>query len=102
VQDIRYLEQYFQFNNQKEAYALWSQPTNEKLMPNVAPTIDESRGFSRVMTAINTRMDEVFAKVFTGAEPMSTWDKFQDELKTLGVDEALKVQQAALERYNKR
>jgi hypothetical protein len=33
---------------------------------------------------------------------MSAWDKFQDELKTLGLDEALKVQQAALERYNKR
>lgn len=102
VQDIRYLEQYFQFPNQKAAYAIWQEPTNERLLPNVAPTIDESRGFSRVMTAINTRFDEVFAKVFTGAEPLSAWDKFQDELKTLGLDDALKVQQAALERYNKR
>ncbi len=102
VQDIRYLEQYFQYPNQKAAYAIWKEPSNERLLPNVAPTVEESRNFSRVMTAINTRFDEVFAKVFTGAEPMTTWDKFQDELKTLGVDDALKVQQAALERYTKR
>ena len=54
------------------------------------------------VTPANTSASVHAAKVFTGAEPMSTWDKFQDELKTLGIDDALKVQQAALERYNKR
>jgi putative aldouronate transport system substrate-binding protein len=102
VQDKRYLEQYFQIPEQQDAYKTWQQPTNEKLMPPVTPTQDESRQYARIMAEVNTRFDEVFAKVITGAEPLESWDTFVEELKQIGVDEAVQVQQAALDRYNKR
>jgi putative aldouronate transport system substrate-binding protein len=44
----------------------------------------------------------VFAKVLTGAQPLDSWDGFVNELKGMGIDEAVQIQQAALERYNKR
>ena len=74
VQDKRYIEQYFQLPEQQDAYKIWQQPTNEKLMPPVTPNQDESRKFAKVMTEVNTRYDEVFAKVLTGAQPIETWD----------------------------
>jgi putative aldouronate transport system substrate-binding protein len=55
-----------------------------------------------VMTEVNTRYDEVFAQVLTGAQPIETWDGFVEELKQIGIDDAIAVQQAALDRYNKR
>jgi putative aldouronate transport system substrate-binding protein len=102
VQDKRYIEQYFQLPEQKEAYQIWSQPTNERLMPPVTPTQDESRRFARTMTEVNTRFEEVFTKILTGAQPIDSWDTFVGELKQLGIEEALQVQQAALDRFNQR
>ncbi|HEU5103747.1 MAG TPA: extracellular solute-binding protein, partial [Roseiflexaceae bacterium] len=102
VQDKRYLEQYFQLPEQQDAYKIWQQPTNEKLMPPVTPTQDESRQYAKIMAEVNTRFDEVFAKVITGAEPIESWDAFVEELKQIGIDDAVAVQQAALDRYNKR
>lgn len=102
VQDKRYLEQYLQLPVQQDAYKTWQQPTNEKLMPPVTPSQDESRRFAKIMGDVRTRYDEVFAKVLTGAQPVDSWDTFVAELKQLGIEEATQIQQAALERYNKR
>jgi putative aldouronate transport system substrate-binding protein len=102
VQDKRYVEQYFQLQEQKDAYKIWQEPTNEKLLPPITPTQDESRRFAKVMTEVNTRYDEVFSKVLTGAQPLDAWDGFVQELKQLGIDEAVQIQQAALDRFNKR
>jgi putative aldouronate transport system substrate-binding protein len=54
------------------------------------------------MAEVNTRFEEVFTKVLTGAQPIESWDTFVGELKQLGIEEALQVQQAALDRFNKR
>jgi putative aldouronate transport system substrate-binding protein len=102
VQDKRYVEQYFQLPVQQDAYKIWQQPTNEKQMPPVTPSMDESRRFAKIMGDINTRFDEVFAKVLTGAQPVDSWDTFLAEMQQLGIEEATQIQQAALERYNKR
>jgi putative aldouronate transport system substrate-binding protein len=103
IQDKRYAEQYFQLQQQKDAYVIWQEPTNERLMPPVTPTQEESRRFNTIMNDINTRYEEVFAKVVTGAEPLEAWDTFQQtELPQLGINEAIEIQQAALDRYNKR
>jgi len=102
IQDKRYLEQYLALPEQQEAYKIWQQPSNEKLMPPVTPTQEESRKFAQIMTEVGTRYDEVFARILTGAQPVETWDTFVGELQQLGIEEALQIQQAALDRYNKR
>lgn len=102
VQDIRYLEQYFALPEQQAAYKTWSDADHSRIMPPVTPTQDESRKFAKIMTEINPRMKEVFAKVMSNAEPLTAWDAFVDELEQLGIQDAIKIQQAALERYNAR
>jgi putative aldouronate transport system substrate-binding protein len=102
VQDKRYVEQYFQLPQQQNAYKIWQEPTNEKLMPPVTPTQEESRRFASIMSDVNTRYEEVFAQVLSGAQPLEYWDSFVGELKGLGIEDAIAVQQAALDRFNKR
>lgn len=99
VQDIRYLQQYFAFPEQKAAYETWSKEDHSRIMPPVTPTQAESRRFGRIMTEVNTRLNTTFAKVVTGALPLSAWDTLVGELKSIGIDEALGIQQGALERY---
>jgi len=71
-------------------------------MPPVTPTQEESKKFATIMNEVNTRFDEAFTKTITGAEPVENWDKVIEQLKQMGIEEAIKIQQAALERYNKR
>jgi len=102
VQDLRYLEQYFALPEQKEAYETWGKAGHDKIMPPVTPTQDESRDFGNIMTDVNVRYEEIFAKVVTGAEPLETWDTFVGELQQMDIDRAIAIQQAALERFNVR
>jgi putative aldouronate transport system substrate-binding protein len=99
VQDIRYLEQYFALPEQKAAYETWSKEDHSRIMPPVTPTQTESRRFGRIMTEVTTRLRTALAKVVTGAQPVSSWDGFVAELKDLGIQEAVEIQQAALGRY---
>jgi putative aldouronate transport system substrate-binding protein len=102
VQDLRYFEQYVALPEQQESVKLWSIPTNEKKMPLVTPTKEESGKYASLMTDINTYKDEMFNKFVMGAEPLDNFDKYVKQLQGMGIDEAIKIQQAALERYNKR
>jgi putative aldouronate transport system substrate-binding protein len=102
VQDTRYLEQYFELPAQQEALKTWLEPSDERQMPPVTPTQEESRKFASVMNDVIGKYQEVFTRVVTGAESTDSLAGLADQLRSLGVDDAVKIQQAALDRYNKR
>jgi putative aldouronate transport system substrate-binding protein len=49
---------------------------------------------------VNTFYDEKVTKYIMGAESLDTFNDFIKTLKSMGIDEAVKIQQAALDRYN--
>lgn len=102
VQDRRYMEQYAALPEQKAAISTWMEPSNEMLMPPVSPTQDESKKFASVMNDVRTRFEEAFDKTISGAMAVADWDQVVDQFKQMGIDEAITIQQAALERYSKR
>ena len=102
VQDVRYITQYYELPEQKKALEVWTLPSNEKLLPPLTPTQDESKKFATTMADINTRYDEVFTRVWSGKAGLDEWDAFVKALPGMGLNDALKVQQNALDRYNKR
>ncbi len=102
VQDRRYIEQYYGYPEQTEALKLWSAPSNEMQIPRTTPTQEESKRFATIMTDVGARRDEVVIKIIMGAQPVEAWDQAVQQLKQMGIEEAVKVQQAALDRYNKR
>ncbi|MBJ9987038.1 MULTISPECIES: extracellular solute-binding protein [Paenibacillus] len=94
--------QYLALPNQKDALTVWSQPTGERKMPLVTPTKDESSQFASIMTDINTYKDEMFLKFIMGAEPIDNFDKYVKKIEAMGINDAIKIQQSALDRFNKR
>ncbi|MFB5680172.1 hypothetical protein ACE3NQ_04455 [Paenibacillus terreus] len=54
------------------------------------------------MTDVNTFKDEMILKFIMGTEPLDNFDNYVEMLKGLGIEEAIQIQQAALERYNNR
>jgi putative aldouronate transport system substrate-binding protein len=102
VQDPRYIEQYYELQAQKDALKTWLEPTADRQMPPVTPTQEESRKFASIMNDVIGKYQEVFTKAITGAEPMDAISGLPAQLRQIGIDEAIKIQQSALDRYNKR
>jgi putative aldouronate transport system substrate-binding protein len=54
------------------------------------------------MSDIISYVDDMTVKFIMGNEPISGYDEFVSRIKTMGIDQIIKIQQKALDRYNKR
>jgi len=101
-QDTRYMEQNAALPQQKEALQLWIQPDNKGWLPTLSLTSEEASKFATIMNDVKTYNDEMFDKFIMGAEPIENFDKFVEKLNKMNVQDAIKIEQAAYERYLKR
>jgi len=102
IQDRRYMEQYSELPQQKAAIETWMNAENDRLMPLVTPTAEESNRYASIMNDVQTYYDEMIHKFIMGVEPLSNFDSFVNTLKSMGIEEAIAIQQAALDRFNAR
>lgn len=103
VQDKRYIEQYLALPTQRDAVGIWQKTDMGKYqLPPITPTPEESSEFAKIMTDINTLVDEMTLKIILGTEPLDSFEKYQEKMKSLKLDRAIQIQKAALDRYNKR
>lgn len=102
-QDDRYLEQYYQYEQQKEAAKLWSKYADnakKSLMPpGVTLTTEENNEFGKIMNDINIFKDEMYFKFITGTESIDNFDKYIAQLKKMNIDRAIQIEQTAYDRY---
>lgn len=88
----------------QENWRVWSEGvSDEKLISSgVSLTSEESRTVSEVMTEIDTYMSELALKIICGEASLDEWDAAVAELDSMGIQEAIDAQQAALDRFNAR
>jgi putative aldouronate transport system substrate-binding protein len=103
IQDKRYIEQYLALPSQRDAVATWAKTDVDKYqLPPITPTPEESTEFAKIMTDINTLVDEMTLKIILGTESVDSFEKYVDKMKSIKIDRAIEIQAAALDRYNKR
>ncbi|SDC09198.1 putative aldouronate transport system substrate-binding protein [Paenibacillus sp. UNCCL117] len=102
IQDKRYMEQFAAKQEQKNAISVWMQPSNERLMPTVTMTSEEGTKFASIMNDVKTYNDEMVAKFIMGSQPLDNFETYTKTLRSMGIEEAIRIQQSALERYTKR
>jgi putative aldouronate transport system substrate-binding protein len=103
VDDTNYLKQYYTYpEKQMPAMQLWSDFTIKKDLPRLTFTSEESKKIADLGSSISSRVDEMAIKFIMGQSPLSDWDKYVKELNDLGLQEVVKINQTAYERYLKR
>lgn len=103
VNDINYLKQYYTYpEKQIPAMKTWADSTSDKVIPRLTFTTEESKKIADLGTSISARVDEMSIKFIMNQAPMSDWDKYIKELNDLGIQEIVKINQAAYDRYTKR
>lgn len=96
VQDKREYEQYLRYPEQKQAVELWSKETQDHKLPQsiLIPTEFKNRE-----QQINDYCNHTIIKFITGEIPLSEYDKFVNNLKTLGVEKIIELKQESLDKY---
>ncbi|WP_284646158.1 extracellular solute-binding protein [Paenibacillus silviterrae] len=102
VQDVESFLQQMKYQEQLDSLEIWSKAKNQLQLPLMTLTADESKKLASVMNDINTFSDEMIVKFIMGTEPLDNFPQYVDKLKKFGIEEAIKIQQTAFERYSKR
>jgi putative aldouronate transport system substrate-binding protein len=87
-----------------EATKIWDTDYVEtRTLPTlITLTADESTRYSALYTDINTYVTECIPAFITGQKSIDEFDTFCNQLYTMGLEEMISYQQAALNRYNAR
>lgn len=98
------LDMYFLDQQHKAWDDYYSQADCDYVLPVDALelTIDEAEKFNQINGELDTFVKEKASKFVNGTEPLSNYDSFLSTIKEMRVDEAVKIYQAAYDRYLKR
>lgn len=71
-------------------------------MPFITPTAEEASEMAAIMTQVNTLRDETVLRIVTGAAPIEAWDTFVETIKGMGIERAIEIQEAGVQRFKNR
>lgn len=80
----------------------WSKQDMSMLMMQTTPTSEEDARFKEIMSQVTSHVNTMHIKFIIGEEPLNKYDDYIATLKKMGIEEAVKIQQAALDRFNAR
>ena len=85
-----------------EAKDIWWCNMPKWAQPVLTLTAEEANSITSSYNNIDTYSREMITKFVLGLEDLSNYDRFVDTLKSYGIDEVVKVRNAAYQRYLKR
>lgn len=99
IQDRRYIEQYYGTDRQRDAIVQWADNDYyDYKIPHLLMTTEENAECSEIMTEIETYVNEYFNKTIIGKSSIDEFDSFVEKLKSMGIERALEIRQAAYDR----
>lgn len=82
---------------------IWQQDDDSWVIsPFVTMTADESAAYASIMSNIDTYVNESLPKFIMGVRPLDEFDSYVKDIWAMGLQNAIDLQQAALNRYNAR
>lgn len=82
-----------------KAYDVWNEDTNLNMLPKITRTAEEGEQYSSIYNDIKTYAHENIPNFITGVKPLSDFDAFVTQIKSMKIDTCIDIQQAALDRY---
>ena len=82
---------------------VWMAAGSDNVIPiGVAFTSEESSEYATVMGDITTYAEEMIPQFINGRVTMDEWDGFVAQIKSMNIDRAIELKQAAFDRYRNR
>ncbi len=100
VQSMDYFDQ-FMLPAQKAAINIWKDCDTARTVPVLKFNDEELNTAITTFNEVNSYNNEMINKFITGRESFDNYDNYQKTLKSMGLEDVVKVRQAAYERYLK-
>ena len=65
------------------------------------PTVEEANRIAELSTDLNTYSEELLTKLIMGEQSLDDWDTYMQDLKDLGLDELISINQGRYDRAMK-
>lgn len=96
-------EMFLYTQTENEACSIWNDSaTADYLLPPFTMNPAEGEENSKIMSDINTYVSEMALRFIIGDASFDTYDQFVQKVKSMNIDRAIELQQAALDRYQAR
>lgn len=99
ISDKRFNEQYMSMPQQKRAVAVWSKADHARLLPPLTQNSAESVKITAMMNDIHAYYEDMVNKFIMGVEPLEQFGNFTTAIRRMGIDEVLRMKQAAFDRF---
>ncbi|CAM2810622.1 extracellular solute-binding protein [Paenibacillus taichungensis] len=98
-QDSRYLDALLFDDGQRAANAEWMKASSALTLPPIRLSTDEVSTSTSIMSQVNTYLNETMTAIISGQKPITEFDTMAETIKSMGIDRAIEVHQAAYDRY---
>ncbi|MFX3647213.1 MAG: ABC transporter substrate-binding protein [Paenibacillus sp.] len=98
-QDSRYLDALLFDDGQRAANAEWMKASSSLTLPPIRLSTDEVSTSTSIMSQVNTYLNETMTAIISGQKPITEFDTMVETIKSMGIDRAIEVHQAAYDRY---
>lgn len=103
VQNVHYLEQYASLPQQQAAWERWIDTDGQNhRIPATYIDSSKSSEYQTKFADVDAYAREMFVKFVSGDEPISNFDNYIKQLKKIGLDDVIKMNQEAYDRFLKR
>ncbi len=86
-----------------DAYDVWSEADTSYTLPTISLTQEESVERAAIYADVSTYVKEKTAQFISGALDIeSNWDQYMADLKSMNIERAIEITQAAYDRYQAR
>jgi putative aldouronate transport system substrate-binding protein len=102
---VQFSDTFFQtaiYPRQIEAYVNWTDNLVKINMPALKLSAEDGTRVSKIMGDVRTLVEEKVNKFVTGIEPLDRYDAFVAQLRSMNIEEAIALEQKALDSYNAR
>lgn len=87
---------------QTDAMTVWMRADHSKDLPNMLLNAEEQMKFASIMTDLLAYKDNMVNQFIMGTESLSRYNDFALTLRKLGIEEAVRLNQTAYDRYRNR
>ena len=84
---------------EKSVYLSDDSAHNDLVKLGIFNSTEENNAITNMQNSINTYASEMFFKFIMGEEPLSGFDAYREQLKSMGFDTVLQIKQQQVDRY---
>ncbi|MCI8624483.1 MAG: extracellular solute-binding protein [Provencibacterium sp.] len=81
---------------------IWSLASTERTLPSLTVDAEYSQRQADILNEVYTYVDEMVLKFIMGLESFDNYDNYLDTLRSMGLEEAIEIQQKTFDAFNGR